>query len=155
MLCLFVRHPLLGLCVDRSVKSHSQYHMRHILRCVDAFKIVCFDQSKVRPTCANSMKNVNCRWQDLRNAQSEYQEVPQGFVPWEISFCTFLQPVLMSSVGKEQSVLSCVGWTVNEVCETWHNTCCLAKYKDVCSLGFKLSVCPSGWHKSCICDFLM
>lgn len=56
MLCLFVRHPLLGLCVDRSVKSHSQYHMRHILRCVDAFKIVCFDQSKVRPTCANSMK---------------------------------------------------------------------------------------------------
>lgn len=29
-------------------------------------------------------------------------------------------------------------------CETWHNTCCLAEYKDACSLCIRLSVCVPG-----------
>lgn len=33
-------------------------------------------------------------------------------------------------------------------CETWHNTCCLAKYKDACSLRIKPSACGLGWLMS-------
>lgn len=33
-------------------------------------------------------------------------------------------------------------------CETWHNTCCLAKYKDACSLCIKPSACGLGWLMS-------
>lgn len=33
-------------------------------------------------------------------------------------------------------------------CETWHNTCCLGKYKDACSLCIKPSACDLGWLMS-------
>lgn len=44
-------------------------------------------------------------------------------------------------------------------CETWHNTCCLAEYKDACSLSICLSLSLLDWclffMSACLSDCLI